>query len=447
MLDSHIRPDQSPPVIPDHDSSDVRLRIFRKEVLERSRPAYVFGITLAHSGRNWLVFGFVVAFGLSLMSLVTFGDISKRVHLTGIVVPAQGSATASSPSAGTLTKIFVSEGQLVKEGDLLFEVSADHNSSEGSATASLQQRVAARQTAVAREAAAVNAQNQHRSNELRLKLLGAQQQLSMLNEQISLMRHRIMLAQKRGERLAALVEQGFYSNVQHEEDESKALELQVGLGALIRSKTELLTSISSMESEAQAAQAGNQTSLAQLDRMRATLDQEAVELETRSVIRTVATRSGRVTNIAYGPGQIVAAGQMLMNIMPEDEEIGVELFAPSHAIGRVRVGQSVSVRYHAFPYQHYGRRLGTIVELGRTPFAPNELPNSIASSVLSRVPKVGPITTAMPEGLYRIKVVMTRPGNGSERLALKAGMTLDADIIVGKVKIWRWLFEPFGLDY
>lgn len=435
------------PIHADRDSPEIRLRLFRKEVWERPRPTGVFGITVEHTRRHWLVFGFVVALGASLLALVVFGDISKRVHLTGIVVPAQGSATASSPSAGTLTAIYVAEGQPVQAGDLLFEVSTDHHSSEGSAAASLRQRVVARQTAVAREAAAVDAQNQYRANELRLKLLGARQQLAMLDEQVAMMRRRIVLAEKQTERLAKLVEQGFYSSVQHEADESKALELQASLSALARNREELVTSIRAMESEAQIAQAGNQTSLAQLDRTRAALDQEAVELDTRNVIHAVATRAGRVTNIAYGPGQIVPAGQMLMTIVPDDDAIAVELFAPSHAVGQVRPGLAVSVRYHAFPYQHYGRRLGTIVELGRTPFAPNELPNAIASTVLGRVPKANPATTAMPEGLYRIKVVMARPGNGSERLALKAGMTLDADIIVGKVKLWRWLFEPFSIDY
>ena len=209
----------------------------------------------------------------------------------------------------------------------------------------------------------------------------------------------------------------------------------------------MLTNIESLKAEAQAAAFNSRSMLAQLDQASESLEQESVELGSRSLIRKIAIAPGRVANIAYGVGQYVGAGQSLLAIMPESGTLEVNLFVPSRAIGRIRHGQKVSIRYHAFPYQQFGRRLGKISDIGSTPFAPTELPVSVASTVIGYAQPSRETKSSIPEGLYRIKVTIDKSADASSPLPLKPGMTLDADIIVGQVKVWQWMFEPFRFSF
>jgi hypothetical protein len=105
----------------------------------------------------------------------------------------------------------------------------------------------------------------------------------------------------------------------------------------------------------------------------------------------------------------------------------VHLYAPASAIGFVRLGQPVLVRYRAFPYQKFGLYRGQVSAIGKTPLAPNELPSNFAGN----------------EGLYRVKVTMARQSvsvHGHEQ-PLAAGMTLDADLFLDRRRIREWIFE------
>lgn len=124
------------------------------------------------------------------------------------------------------------------------------------------------------------------------------------------------------------------------------------------------------------------------------------------------------------------------------DRLEVHLYAPASAIGFVRLGQPVMVRYRAFPYQKFGLYRGEISAVGTTPLAPDELPRSIASTAHA-YGQAG-ARGAGNEGLYRVKVAMARqsvPVHGQEQ-PLAAGMTLDADLLLERRRVWEWIVEP-----
>ena len=62
-----------------------------------------------------------------------------------------------------------------------------------------------------------------------------------------------------------------------------------------------------------------------------------------------------------------------MNIVPAGEKLEAQLFGPSRAIGFIRAGQRVLLRYEAFPYQKFGQYEGVVAEVSRTAINPAEL--------------------------------------------------------------------------
>jgi membrane fusion protein len=106
------------------------------------------------------------------------------------------------------------------------------------------------------------------------------------------------------------------------------------------------------------------------------------------------------------------------------------LFAPSRAIGFIRPGQEVQLRYQAYPYQKFGIHRGMVAAVSKSAVSPAEIPQPVAE--LSREP------------VYRIRVVLERQQviAYGEPQPLHAGMAVEADVIVDRRRLIEWVFEP-----
>jgi membrane fusion protein len=137
-----------------------------------------------------------------------------------------------------------------------------------------------------------------------------------------------------------------------------------------------------------------------------------------------------VAALLVEPGQTVAPGTTLATIIPAPAALEAHLYAPSRAIGFVREGQAVLLRYVAFPHQKFGAHLGRIAAIARNPLSPGEL--GFAPPDGSREP------------LYRIKVALPSQSVDAYGRAepLQPGMLVEADIQLDRRVLLEWIFEP-----
>jgi membrane fusion protein len=105
-------------------------------------------------------------------------------------------------------------------------------------------------------------------------------------------------------------------------------------------------------------------------------------------------------------------------------------------MGFVRPGQSVWVRYAAYPYQKFGMARGEVIGISESPLSPQELPAGQSLGVMS--------LSGTQEPLRRITVRLDQQFiNGyGQRFSLTAGAILEADIVQDTRAIWEWIFEP-----
>jgi len=116
--------------------------------------------------------------------------------------------------------------------------------------------------------------------------------------------------------------------------------------------------------------------------------------------------------------------------------LAAHLFAPGKTAGFVRAGQAVWLRYTAYPYQKFGMAKGAIETVSPTPLNPQDLPASHALPRTNSAPGSEPV--------YQVTVALESQAIGAygETQPLKAGMTLEADVIQERRRIWEWLLEP-----
>jgi membrane fusion protein len=255
-------------------------------------------------------------------------------------------------------------------------------------------------------------------------------------------------------RYQQLTKEGFVSAVQAQQRQDELLELQARASAAQRQIQALQREQTGLRAEQAGHANANQTSQQQVRRA---LAQERIELEARHVAVLKAPRAGRITAVAVRTGEPIQAGQQLMSLSVEHAQPGsthiyptdktaahaqpaaalqAHLYAPARAAGFVQPGQTVWIRYAAYPYQKFGMARGQVAHISETPLSPQELPAEQAQAVLA--------TAGSGEPIRRIIVQLESEQIQAygEPHTLTAGQALEADVIQETRAVWEWLFEP-----
>jgi len=137
---------------------------------------------------------------------------------------------------------------------------------------------------------------------------------------------------------------------------------------------------------------------------------------------------GVVTTILAERGQSANTTIPLLSILPDGAQLQAQLLVPSRAIGFIEPGQTVAVRYQAFPYQRFGSYKGRVKEISRTLINPNEVN----------------LPVSLNEAVYRVTVALNSQTVKaySEDVPLQSGMLLDADVWLDHRRIIDWVFDP-----
>lgn len=121
------------------------------------------------------------------------------------------------------------------------------------------------------------------------------------------------------------------------------------------------------------------------------------------------------------PGAVVAEGAILGEVACLGELLQGELEVPESGLPFIQAGQDVKLRFDAFPYQRYGVRFGTVRWLGPSGIQVGNDTSAFRALV------------ALRDSAIRVRGRL-RP--------LLAGMSGEADIVVGRRSLVSYAFEP-----
>jgi membrane fusion protein len=122
-----------------------RSPLFRSEVTAAQSQQWMGAIRLAQPLSAWLIAVVAAVVTLALIVYITLGSITKKARITGLTLPSSGSVSVIAPNTGVIQKTLVSEGQSVRAGQVLFELSTEHHGDQGEITALISQQLTARQ--------------------------------------------------------------------------------------------------------------------------------------------------------------------------------------------------------------------------------------------------------------------------------------------------------------
>lgn len=405
--------------------------IFRREAVAAQSNQWLGGINLTTPlAYKWLA---VLAAVISLATILFLGvaEYTKRERVTGELVPATGILSLNAAQAGTIAQTMVHEGDVVSSQQALVEISSEVDTPAiGGTYAAISEQLRGQKERlrIAIDGADRLAAEQSKDTTERIRSLRSQ--LLTIESELDLQRRQANAAKHVFEKVSAVKNSGALSMVQLQQYESAAIESQVQVKTLEGQWTDMGQRLKSLESEL-AQIPLNRAS--KIDELRDKLSATETSLAKNEAARTVilrAPQAGTVATLLVKAGQAVTTGQFLLSVLPTDAKLQAQLLLPSSAIGFVRKGDPVVLRYLAFPYQDYGQQFGRVAEISRTAL------NS--SEVASITGQTG------SDSRYRVlvsldKQVISAHGE-SERLL--PGMALEADILLERRTLLQWMWAP-----
>ena len=206
------------------------------------------------------------------------------------------------------------------------------------------------------------------------------------------------------------------------------LEQVAKVQALEQSITQATGQIQSTQFQLAQAKINLQNQLAQYQQSLSTAEQQLTQYQAGDNFVLKAPVDGTVSAMLVQPGQTVSPQTPLVILMPTGSQLEARLLIPAGAMGFVKVGQKVRLRYDAFPYQNFGTYQGRVTQVSNAVFTPSELPGPLAINAA-----VYPVEVALDS-----QDVMAY----GHPVALQPGLSLSADVLLARERIIQWLFEP-----
>jgi membrane fusion protein len=361
-------------------------------------------------------------------------SVTRKVQVSGILLPTQGLVRIQQPQAGVVTDIRVRESQMLRAGDVLFILTNERFSANlGDADQTIARLLQVRKRSFETERGQQLLQAQQRIRALEGSVANLKAEAIRIDQQIALQQRRVEMAIDATKRQVELRAANFVSAANLQDRQAEQIDQEQHLAELQRLKAantrEIMSALSNL---------GDQRVQARRDQEAATrsiaeIDQDVMQTEARRQIEIRAPHDGIITSISVSPGAAVIAGQTLATLVPSGSELEAELYAPSRAAGFIKPGMEVLIRYQAYPYQKFGQFPGRVQEV-------SEAPMQVADLALSPMVQAG----AGAEPVFRIRARLAaqhiRPYGQDQ--ALKPGMTVEASVLLERRRLYEWILEP-----
>lgn len=398
-------------------------------------------------------------FVLGALIWMNWAKIDVVIRGTGKVIPASQVQLVQSLEGGIVSQILVSEGQLVELGqplvkisDIAFSSSFEENNLSYLELLARASRLKAQGFDEAFQPNSEVAEQQPQLNAAELNLLGSNRQqlsetLSILDEQVRQQQSALEEAESKQRQLQKtlglvrkeidikqpLRERGIISEVEFLQLQQREAEIEGELEAVKLSIPRFQSTIEetrfkkereSLDFRNQAKKELNEVNseIARIRESQTALQDRVTRTTLRSPVKGIVKQL--YTNTVGG---VVSPGSQVVDIVPQEDSLLVELQIKPADIASVTNGQNARLKFSAYDFALYGSLEGDVSFVSADTITDEE-GNSYY--------------------LVRVKPGADYLGHESNPLYIKVGMTAEADIITSKKTILSYLMEPVnrGLD-
>lgn len=382
-----------------------------------------------------------------------FSKVDDLVKTTGKIITTTNVQTISTIYSGTLEHIYVKEGDVVKEGDIILQMAVEDFKSDFEkkqleklgATAKINRlnaeanvkEIVIDENIIRQNPSLMNNEiTLFESNKNKLhnaiKIIEEQikqkkNELKENEEKLAILYNNHLLLAKEIDIKKILVKDRIISEVdflqlkrRYNDTDLELKKTKAAIPSIQSSINELYENIEK-EKEGYINTAKNE--IVEVYAQLQTLDEEVNLLKDKIQNASIkAPNNGTVNVITIKTkGEAISPGKVLMEIIPETEFVLAEAKVSPAEIGFLYVGIPVRIKLQAYDFSLYGGLMGEISYISADTIMDNN--------------------TNEEHYIIHIKSMQKYVGD-NKNLAIRPGMTLDADIITGKKTILDYILRP-----
>lgn len=403
--------------------------LFRKEVIEHRKDRLYGEVILLQPLSITLLVSTVVFVCLLIVAILGWGTYARKETVSGYLLPDKGIVKTYATQPGTIAKVHVTEGDEVTEGQPLITILSERMLQGGKDIDTLVlQEIDAAQEHLHDQIKGEKNLLVSEISRLQTKLSGLQKELNQVEQSLKAQQDRLHILEARVASVKKLLNKKHISEQDYQKIYDEFLAQKQHYQELLRVKANLQNTLAQTESELEQLPIHTQTRINSIENSISENKQRLTEVKGRRTLEIRSPVAGTVTALQVREGQWQATNTPLLAILPKDAKMQVELFVPSRAIGFITPNQTVRIRYDAFPYQRFGMYEGVVSVISKHILLPNELP----------------VPLDLKEPVYRLTVELTDQYVKAygKTFPLQAGMSLEADIILEKQRLFEWIFDP-----
>ncbi|KHK02941.1 HlyD family type I secretion periplasmic adaptor subunit [Desulfovibrio sp. TomC] len=394
----------------------------------------------------------LLAFVLAALLFACLAQVDRIVIAPGRLVSTQKNLTVAPMETAVVREVFVSAGQTVAKGDALIaldptfaEAGLSERGKDRAALAAKVWRLHCELTSQCQPPPELSPADlalerdvyEARRREFAAKIETLTQKLRELSAKLATnaaeaAKHKKQIALARDlERMYGdIYNQGASSKVEYMKAQSSRIEAEGMLTKLQNEALELRETLARSEAEKRdftenwKAETAKDLSAAARE-LSGAEERERKAERLRELVVLRAPEAGTVLDVAArSAGSVAQQGETLLTIVPSGEDILVEAEVAAQDIGLVRPGDTVRVKFEAFPYQRHGVAEARLATISPDAFEKN---TSEGQRLFYRVrAALGDVhLTAVPPDFR-----------------LFPGMTLSAEIKVGQRRVITYLLYP-----
>lgn len=404
-------------------------QLFRREVFEQRQQRLSGTVTLIQPPLFKLLTFLILAMTIVALVFLSMGNYTRKETVVGVLQPDLGIIKLSAPQNGIIAEVLVKEGQAVEKDQPILRIRSEKHGVKGfEVNQSLINQYQWQLAQLNQQQLNLNQQHQLQLKALQDEKTSLLKQQNQLQQQNTIFTKRLALNQQIVEQIDQLAGTGYISelDLKRQQDSIMAIDQQASTV-----KSQILANKLNIEQvNGQLAQLPleQQQALNQVQQQIQQVQSQLGGIKQQQISELRAPTAGIVTGLLAITGKAVATQQNLLSILPQNSVMQAILYVPTSAFGFIDQGKNTQLRYHAFPYQRFGIQQGVISRISNNVILPEEadIPGMISAPS------------------YRIVVDLAAQNIKAygRDMPLRSGMKLDADIIIEKRSLLRWLFDP-----
>ncbi|MDO5651426.1 MAG: HlyD family efflux transporter periplasmic adaptor subunit [Moraxella sp.] len=409
--------------------------LFRQEALDAQTHSWMGGVIAIRPVSFTILTSCAVLVGMAIVLFVFFGGYTKRSTVSGQLAPMSGLVQIHSSAQGTVTEVLVNAGQVVKTGDVLYHISTTHHSDSGDSMQAIHTELESRRLALTLEKSQTTQAHTFAIKSMQAQLQRLNSELAQTDNMIAIQNKQAELHKEVLEKYQSILGIGAVSHEAVNAKQGSYLATLETIESHERHRLSLVQQINEQTHAIARLQQEHRTQLSQFDRLLSDNAEQNIQNKARQHIVIKATQDGIVGELLAKVGQYVDTSKPLTSLLPIDEALIAYLYVPSRAIGFINQDSKVLLRYQAYPYQKFGHAKAHITSVAQS---------ATPAHYLSSIGIVSLEAQANNEPIYIVQASLDRQDIAAygKNLPLKAGMTLEADIMQDHRKLYEWVLEP-----